>query len=163
MLFRSFLPDKAIDLMDEAGSKLNLVSDYTNTNDAENRLAELAKQKEQALEAEDYETAAKLRDEEAKLEKALNDNNNSERPVITVGHIQEIIEKKTGIPVGKLQEDEQAKMKNLIQNLNDKVIGQEEAVMKVAKAIRRSRAGLKSKHRPIGSFLFVGPDRKSVV
>lgn len=152
-----FLPDKAIDLMDEAGSKLNLLSDYTNTNDAENRLAEIAKQKEQALEAEDYETAAKLRDEEAKLEKALSDNNHSTRPIITVQHIQEIIEKKTGIPVGKLQEDEQVKMKNLVQNLNDKVIGQEEAVMKVAKAIRRSRAGLKSKHRPIGSFLFVGP------
>lgn len=152
-----FLPDKAIDLMDEAGSKLNLVSDYTNKNDAENRLAEIQKEKEQALKQEDYETAAKLRDEETKLEKALNENGNSARPVVTVQHIQEIIEKKTGIPVGKLHDDEQEKMKNLVANLNDKVIGQEEAVQKVARAIRRSRAGLKSKNRPIGSFLFVGP------
>jgi ATP-dependent Clp protease ATP-binding subunit ClpE len=152
-----FLPDKAIDLMDEAGSKLNLVSDYTNKNDAESRLAELAKEKEDALKQEDYETAAKLRDEEAKLEKALNENGNTTRPFVTVQHIQEIIEKKTGIPVGKLQEDEQVRMKNLVANLNGKVIGQEDAVQKVAKAIRRSRAGLKSKNRPIGSFLFVGP------
>lgn len=152
-----FLPDKAIDLMDEAGSKLNLVSDYTNKNDAENRLAEIQKEKEQALKQEDYETAAKLRDEETKLEKALNENGNSARPVVTVQHIQEIIEKKTGIPVGKLQEDEQEKMKNLVANLNEKVIGQKDAVQKVAKAIRRSRAGLKTKNRPIGSFLFVGP------
>ncbi len=152
-----FLPDKAIDLMDEAGSKLNLVSDYTDKNDAESRLADIAKEKEEALKLEDYETAAMLRDEEAKLEKALSDNGHAIRPVVTVQHIQEIIEKKTGIPVGKLQEDEQARMKNLAVNLNSKVIGQEEAVQKVAKAIRRSRAGLKSKNRPIGSFLFVGP------
>ncbi|WP_102262006.1 ATP-dependent Clp protease ATP-binding subunit [Mesobacillus jeotgali] len=152
-----FLPDKAIDLMDEAGSKLNLISDYTDKNDAESRLAEIAREKDEALKQEDYETAAKLRDEEAKLEKALNDNGTEVRPVVTVQHIQEIIEKKTGIPVGKLQEDEQARMKNLVANLNGKVIGQEEAVQKVAKAIRRSRAGLKSKNRPIGSFLFVGP------
>jgi len=152
-----FLPDKAIDLLDEAGSKLNLLSDYTNKNDAEHRLAEIAAEKEQALKQEDYETAAKLRDEEAKLEKAVNAKVNSARPIVTVQHIQEIIEKKTGIPVGKLQEDEQEKMKNLVATLNDKVIGQEEAVQKVARAIRRSRAGLKSKNRPIGSFLFVGP------
>lgn len=152
-----FLPDKAIDLMDEAGSKLNLVSDYTNKNDAERRLDEIEKEKEMALQQEDYEKAAKLRDEENKLEMALKENGNTTRPLVTVQHIQEIIEKKTGIPVGKLQEDEQVRMKNLVVNLNGKVIGQEEAVQKVAKAIRRSRAGLKSKNRPIGSFLFVGP------
>lgn len=152
-----FLPDKAIDLMDEAGSKLNLDSDYTNKNDAESRLAEIAKEKEQALKQEDYETAARLRDEEAKYENALNEKGFNDRPAVKVHHIQEIIEKKTGIPVGKLQQDEQEKMKNLAVNLNGKVIGQEDAVQKVAKAIRRSRAGLKSKNRPIGSFLFVGP------
>lgn len=152
-----FLPDKAIDLMDEAGSKLNLLSDYTNQDDAENRLAEIVKEKDQALKQEDYETAAKLRDEEAKLEKSLNEKGSASRPTVTLQHIQEIIETKTGIPVGKLQQDEQTKMKNLLVNLNGKVIGQQEAVQKVAKAIRRSRAGLKSKHRPIGSFLFVGP------
>ncbi|RSD28218.1 ATP-dependent Clp protease ATP-binding subunit [Mesobacillus subterraneus] len=152
-----FLPDKAIDLMDEAGSKLNLVSDYSDKKDAEHRLAEIAKEKEKALKNEDYETAAKLRDEEARLEKSLNDSGNAELPIVTVQHIQEIIEQKTGIPVGKLQEDEQRKMRNLATNLNSKVIGQQDAVEKVAKAIRRSRAGLKAKNRPIGSFLFVGP------
>jgi ATP-dependent Clp protease ATP-binding subunit ClpE len=152
-----FLPDKAIDLMDEAGSKINLICDYTNRTHTESRLAEIAKEKEQALKQEDYETAAKLRDEEAKLEKNLSDKDKSFRPIVTVKHIQEIIETKTGIPVGKLQQDEQKKMQNLVANLNDKVIGQEDAVQKVAKAIRRSRAGLKSKTRPIGSFLFVGP------
>ena len=92
-----------------------------------------------------------------KLEKALNTSKAVERPIVDVEHIQEIIEKKTGIPVGKLHNDEQLQMKELQKNLTSKVIGQEEAVEKVAKAIRRSRAGLKSKHRPIGSFLFVGP------
>ena len=152
-----FLPDKAIDLMDEAGSKINLKSDYSSTEEIENRLKEISKQKEQVLKEEKYEAAAKLRDEEVKLEKALNENGNSERPVVEVSHIQEIIEQKTGIPVGKLMEDEQAKMKNLEASLAKKVIGQDEAVEKVAKAIRRSRAGLKAKNRPIGSFLFVGP------
>ena len=152
-----FLPDKAIDLLDEAGSKLNLTSDYKSTDQIENRLKEIAKEKEEALKAENYEKAAKLRDEEAKLEKSLNTATASERPVVEVALIQEMIEQKTGIPVGKLQEDEQVKMKQLEENINRKVIGQAEAVKKVAKAIRRSRAGLKSKHRPIGSFLFIGP------
>ncbi|MGW9607543.1 AAA family ATPase, partial [Heyndrickxia sporothermodurans] len=105
-----------------------------------------------------YETAAKLRDEEEKLEKTLNANDQTNHSaIVDVSLIQEIIEQKTGIPVGKLQEDEQQKMKNIEKNLAKKVIGQEEAVKKIAKAIRRSRAGLKSKNRPIGSFLFVGP------
>ncbi|MFS0637202.1 AAA family ATPase [Mesobacillus foraminis] len=152
-----FLPDKAIDLMDEAGSRLNLEMDYTGRDHIEKRLAEIATEKENALKNEEYEKAAKLRDEESRLEKSLNDAGGSHRPIVTVEHIQAIIEQKTGIPVGKIQEDEQGKMKHLAENLASKVIGQEEAVKKVAKAIRRSRAGLKSKTRPIGSFLFVGP------
>ncbi|MEH7378700.1 ATP-dependent Clp protease ATP-binding subunit [Neobacillus drentensis] len=152
-----FLPDKAIDLLDEAGSKLNLVSDYKSNEQIEIRLKEIAAEKEEALKNEQYEKAASLRDEETNLEKSLHLISSSERPIVDVGLIQEIIEQKTGIPVGKLQQDEQLKMKALEVNLNQKVIGQEKAVYKVAKAIRRSRAGLKSKHRPIGSFLFVGP------
>lgn len=151
-----FLPDKAIDLMDEAGSKLNLNSDYTSTERIEQRLKEISKEKETVLNEENYEAAAELRQEEMKLEQALS-NGDQERPVVEVHHIQEIIEKKTGIPVGKLQEDEQTKMKNLYDGLAQKVIGQKDAVEKVTKAIRRSRAGLKAKNRPIGSFLFVGP------
>ena len=114
-------------------------------------------EKEAVLKSEEYEKAAKLREEEKSLEKALSTTSSTERPVVDVSHIQEIIEEKTGIPVGKLHEDEHMKMKSLEQNLAAKVIGQDEAVEKVAKAIRRSRAGLKSSHRPIGSFLFVGP------
>ena len=152
-----FLPDKAIDLMDEAGSKLNLEAGYTGKEQLEGRLAFIAKEKEVALANEDYEKAAKLRDEEAELEKNLESDSNDARPLVTVDQIHELIEKKTGIPVGKLQTDEQGKLKHLAENLANKVIGQDEAVKKVAKAIRRSRAGLKSKNRPIGSFLFVGP------
>ncbi|MBY6050582.1 ATP-dependent Clp protease ATP-binding subunit [Cytobacillus firmus] len=152
-----FLPDKAIDLMDEAGSKMNLQSGYIPAEDIEEQLKEISRQKEIVLKEEKYEEAAKLREEELKLQQALNGENKAERPVIETSLIQEIIEKKTGIPVGKLAENEQEKMQNLEENLAQKVIGQREAVQKVAKAIRRSRAGLKSKHRPIGSFLFVGP------
>lgn len=152
-----FLPDKAIDLMDEAGSKINLLSDYTPSDQIEKRLAEISKEKEKVLKEENYEAAANLREEEVELEKALNSDNLTTRPVIQVQSIQEIIEKKTGIPVGKLMENEQEKMKNLEDSLSQKVIGQKEAVDKIAKAVRRSRAGLKAKNRPIGSFLFVGP------
>ncbi len=151
-----FLPDKAIDLLDEAGSKMNLQAGVTNTDDIEKRLKEIAVEKEKALKAENYEAAAKLRDEEASLEKRL-ENKEEKKAVVDVHNIEAIIEKKTGIPVGKLQANETDKMKNLAENLVNKVIGQGEAVEKVAKAIRRSRAGLKAKHRPIGSFLFVGP------
>ena len=152
-----FLPDKAIDLLDEAGSKMNLSSNYTSTDEIEKRLKEIAQEKDEVLKKEEYEKAATLREEETKLVKDLNTSGSTERPIVDVELIQEIIEKKTGIPVGKLHGDEQLQMRDLQNNLAAKVIGQEEAVEKVAKAIRRSRAGLKSKHRPIGSFLFVGP------
>lgn len=151
-----FLPDKAIDLMDEAGSKLNLTIETAGVEETKQRLAEIHKEKQVALQEENYEKAAALRDEEEKLEKML-ENGNGQQPIITLEHIQEIIANKTGIPVGKMQEDEASKMKNLQEDLSKKVIGQNEAVQKVAKAIRRSRAGLKAKNRPIGSFLFVGP------
>jgi ATP-dependent Clp protease ATP-binding subunit ClpE len=152
-----FLPDKAIDLLDEAGSKANLRLGPTDEKQLQERLIQIAKEKEQAAKEENYELAAKLRDEELKLEKQLEQGVNQERPVVDVADIEQIIAEKTGIPVGKLQADEKEKMKHLEENLAKKVIGQAEAVKKVAKAIRRSRAGLKAKHRPIGSFLFVGP------
>ncbi|WP_442599289.1 AAA family ATPase [Neobacillus sp. D3-1R] len=152
-----FLPDKAIDLLDEAGSKINLSFSETDISHIENRLKEIHNEKEQALQREDYEKAAKLRDEETKLENALQETQPSNTATVEAALIAEIVQKKTGIPVGKLQLDENKKMKNLEENLGKKVIGQEEAVKKIAKAVRRSRAGLKSKTRPIGSFLFVGP------
>ncbi|MBE2904826.1 ATP-dependent Clp protease ATP-binding subunit [Anoxybacillus flavithermus] len=152
-----FLPDKAIDLLDEAGSKVSLKATPTNKEAIEQRLEQIRKEKEKAAQEENYELAAKLRTEELQLEKQLQQNGQAEQPVVDVIHIQQIIEEKTGIPVGKLQAEEQTKMKHLEENLAKKVIGQEEAVRKIAKAIRRSRAGLKAKNRPIGSFLFVGP------
>ncbi|EIS4902466.1 AAA family ATPase [Listeria innocua] len=151
------LPDKAIDLMDEVGSKYNLSIEKLDENTVSERIARLEEEKNQALQMEDYEKAAKVRDEITRLEENKTSNSFSERPVIQSSDIQAIIEEKTGIPVGRLQEDEQSKMKNLESNLTGKVIGQDDAVKKVAKAIRRSRVGLKAKNRPIGSFLFVGP------
>lgn len=155
-----FLPDKAIDLMDEVGSRLNLEQNAYDSATLETRLEEVVQQKEQAAEHEDYEKAATLRAEEMSLREkldAVKETNTIDTTNVTVEDIQLIVEEKTGIPVTKLQAAEQAKMKDLAENLGKKVIGQSEAVDKVAKAIRRSRAGLKSKDRPIGSFLFVGP------
>lgn len=153
-----FLPDKAIDLLDEAGSKLNLTIDSANTASIQEQLSKAAKSKEEALQKEAYEEAAKWRDEEAALEQKLAQGGAAaEAPIVTAEAIQLLIASKTGIPVGKLHQDEQLQMKHLEENLAGKVIGQNRAVQKVAKAIRRSRAGLKAKNRPIGSFLFVGP------
>ncbi|GKV68861.1 ATP-dependent Clp protease ATP-binding subunit ClpE [Sporosarcina sp. NCCP-2716] len=155
-----YLPDKAIDLMDEVGARLNLEHEPADTAALTARLEEVVFLKGQAAEQEDYETAAALRTEEMSLqEKLAAASNAGSKPeiVVTVADIERIVEEKTGIPVTKLQAAEQAKMKGLAGSLGSKVVGQTEAVDKIAKAIRRSRAGLKSKERPIGSFLFVGP------
>ncbi|WP_322903463.1 ATP-dependent Clp protease ATP-binding subunit [Paenibacillus sp. SGZ-1009] len=153
-----FLPDKAIDLLDEAGAKLNLAASANDDSQLRSRLEQVRAAKEQATAAEQYERAAELRDEEAILLESLSKGISASAPSeVLVQHIQQIVERKTGIPVGKLQQDEQNKMKNLAARLEGKVIGQQEAVEKVAKAIRRSRAGLKQQHKPIASFLFVGP------
>lgn len=153
-----FLPDKAIDLMDEVGSRLNLRSSAVDTTELHERLAQINLEKKEATEQEAYEKAARLRDEEANILAKLDQLDGKEQRVqVDVTDIQALIEQKTGIPVTKLQSDEQLKMKNLAAHLEAKVIGQSEAVTQVAKAIRRSRAGLKPKNRPIASFLFVGP------
>lgn len=155
-----FLPDKAIDLMDEVGSRLNLIHGAPDAKAIQERIDEVVASKEAAAEAEDYEKAAYLRTEEIHLRKQLERAEEVEKVEnieVTVAEVEQIVEEKTGIPVTKLQAAEQAKMKNMADSLRAKVIGQDEAVDKVAKAIRRSRAGLKAKTRPIGSFLFVGP------
>ncbi|GIO24902.1 ATP-dependent Clp protease ATP-binding subunit [Oceanobacillus sp. J11TS1] len=153
-----FLPDKAIDLMDEVGSRLNLANAQKDSVSIQQRLEEITKQKQEAADKEDYERAANLRYQEIQLQKQLEKVEDGEKTLdVDVSDIQLIVEEKTGIPVTKMQKDEKEKMKNLADDLRAKVIGQEEAVNKVAKAIRRSRAGLKAKERPIGSFLFVGP------
>ena len=153
-----FLPDKAIDLMDEVGSRLNLKNSQQDSTSLKNRLDEIVKEKQEAAEREDYELAANLRYQEIQLQKQLEKADDSEKVTdVSVHDVELIVEEKTGIPVTKMQAEEQKQMKNLAENLRGKVIGQDEAVDKVAKAIRRSRAGLKSKERPIGSFLFLGP------
>src|SRR5690625_4133021 len=155
-----FLPDKAIDLMDEVGSRLNLANAEKDSDTIEKQLNKIIKEKEQAAEQEDYEKAANLRYQEIQLQKQLDkakEDNKEVSPHVTVHDVEEIVEEKTGIPVTKLQADEQEKMRDFAEHLRKKVIGQDEAVDNLAKAIRRSRAGLKSKYRPIGSFLFIGP------
>lgn len=150
------LPDKAIDLMDEAGSKVNLRTTSGEGAATQERLEQIARQKEQATKREDYEEAARLRDEEKKLLDQL-EKEPQQKALVDVETVAAIVEGKTGIPVRRLQKDEQNQLKNLAQRLRGQVIGQDEAVQKVAKAIRRNRAGLRRGQRPIGSFLFVGP------
>lgn len=157
-----FLPDKAIDLMDEAGSKINLLHSSDDELEIQSRLEQIAAEKEKATQQENYEKAAQLRDEEIRLTEqrdkaAAGESVSQNKAEVTVDVIQQIIENKTGIPVRRLQKDEQQKMKDLPERLNADVIGQENAVQKVARAIRRNRAGLRRGSRPIGSFLFVGP------
>src|SRR5699024_10050431 len=155
-----FLPDKAIDLMDEVGSRHNLANAEQDSTKLEAKMKDIVAAKEKAAEQEDYEEAANLRYQEIQLQKQLDKAKNQPNEVkekVTVEDVQLIVEEKTGIPVTKLQSEAQAQMRDLADNLREKVIGQDEAVDHIAKAVRRSRAGLKSKNRPIGSFLFVGP------
>ncbi|WP_172252403.1 ATP-dependent Clp protease ATP-binding subunit [Saccharibacillus deserti] len=153
-----FLPDKAIDLLDESGAKLNLRASTGGSDEIQARLEQIKLEKDAAAREEDYERAAKLRDEETVLNKRLGGEPSGEEVLeVSVEDIQAIIERKTGIPVGKLQADERGKMKNLSARLESRVIGQTEAVDKVSKAVRRGRAGLRSSGKPIASFLFVGP------
>lgn len=152
------MPDKAIDLMDVAGAKANLTHGTGNQEDIEERLKTIEKEKQQAAEQEQYEKAARLRQEELQLQDELEraQSKESAETAITVADIQAIIEKKTGIPVQKLEQDEQTRLKHLADHLGEKVVGQTEAVEAVAKAIRRGRAGFRREGRPIASFLFHG-------
>jgi ATP-dependent Clp protease ATP-binding subunit ClpE len=155
-----FLPDKAIDLLDEAGSKKNLTLKTADPATIENEIHTAEAHKQQALDNEDYEKAAFYRDQVAKLEKAKKDaeeNHSDQSATVTEKDMQTIVEEKTNIPVGELQKQEQSQLKDLDKNLKANVIGQDEAVNKVTRAIRRNRIGLNKSGRPIGSFLFVGP------
>ena len=160
-----FLPDKAIDLIDEASSKIrmSISEEPQDLKDKEEALAKIIQEKETAVEKEEFEQAAKLLQEENKLIAEIdavkteqNDNETKERPEIKVDDIAEIVASWTGIPVMKLTEDDHEKMKNLEAELKKRVIGQDEAVAAVAKAIRRGRLGLKNPNRPTGSFVFLG-------
>ena len=153
-----FLPDKAIDLLDEAGSKKNLTIAFVDPKSIEKKLEYAQQQKREASQEEDFEKAAYYRDQITKLEKLMKTQvEDEEMPFVTEKDMEKIVEEKTGIPVGDLKEKEQTQLKNLADDLNKRVIGQQEVVEKVSKAIRRNRIGLGKVNRPIGSFLFVGP------
>ncbi len=162
-----FLPDKAIDLIDEASSKkkLSSLTAPKDLKELEDKLKSIEKSKQEAITAQDFEKAAELRDKEKELSEKVKSQSeqwkekttNTKDLVVTADDIADIISGWTNIPVKKLAEEESEKLKNLEQLLHARVIGQNEAVDAVAKAIRRGRAGLKDPKRPIGSFLFLGP------
>lgn len=161
-----FLPDKAIDLIDEASSKMRIKA-FTappEIKDIEEKLAKVSSRKRESIEKQEFEAAAKLRDEEETIRKELDEKkakwqsaNSKDELCITENDICDIISDWTGIPVRKLATEEQERLKNIEDILHKRVVGQEEAVTAVAKAIRRGRVGLKDPKRPTGSFIFLGP------
>lgn len=153
-----FLPDKAIDLLDEAGSKMNLTLNFVDPKVIDQRLIEAENLKSQATREEDFEKAAYFRDQIAKYKEMQKKKiTDQDTPIISEKTIEHIIEQKTNIPVGDLKEKEQSQLIHLAEDLKSHVIGQDDAVDKIAKAIRRNRVELGTPNRPIGSFLFVGP------
>ena len=153
-----FLPDKAIDLLDEAGSRMNLTIPYIDKDKMQERINAAEQLKEEALKNEDYEKAAYYRDQIEKYEKVKDQKVDPDKsPVITNKIMNKIVEEKTGIPVGDIQKQEENQLQNLASDLKAHIIGQDKAVDKVARAIRRNRIGFNKSGRPIGSFLFVGP------
>lgn len=161
-----FLPDKAIDLIDEAGSKVRLRSYTTppNLKELELKLEEVRKEKDAAVQSQEFEKAASLRDTEQRLREQLDETKKSwkeqqgkENSEVTVEDIAHVVSSWTGVPVSKLAQTETQKLLNLEEILHSRVIGQEEAVKAVSKAVRRARAGLKDPKRPNGSFIFLGP------
>ncbi|MCO4852274.1 ATP-dependent protease ATP-binding subunit ClpC [Bacillus vallismortis] len=161
-----FLPDKAIDLIDEAGSKVRLRSFTTppNLKELEQKLDEVRKEKDAAVQSQEFEKAASLRDTEQRLREQVEDTKKSwkekqgqENSEVTVDDIAMVVASWTGVPVSKIAQTETDKLLNMESILHSRVIGQDEAVVAVAKAVRRARAGLKDPKRPIGSFIFLGP------
>ena len=161
-----FLPDKAIDLIDESASqvRMKIYNEPDEIKMLQEKIDIIMKEKEEAIYNQEFEKAATIRDEEKelkdRLEKSLNlwrKKKTKDIIEITEDNITEVISKWTGIPVQKLSQDDNEKLKNLEEKLHERIIGQDEAVKAVAKAIRRGRVGLKDPKRPIGSFLFLGP------
>ena len=161
-----FLPDKAIDLIDEASAKARLETyiEPEEIKKLEEKVQKTSMEKEEAINVQDFEKAAKLRDEERKLKEELEKENSkwkekNNKNIVNIGkeEIARIVSRWTGIDTSKITETETERLKNLEKELHKRVVGQEEAVSAVAKAIRRSRVGLKDPNRPIGSFLFLGP------
>ena len=161
-----YMPDKAIDLIDEAAAKvrINNLTTPSNLKDLEGNLESIIKEKEDAISLEDFEKAAKLREDEIDLKNKFNDmkkdwstKTSVKKHVVDKNEIAKVVSKWTSVPVEKLTQSEAEKLLNLENILHEKIIGQNEAVKSVAKAIRRAKVGLKNPNRPIGSFLFLGP------
>ena len=161
-----FLPDKAIDLLDESASRVNL-RNYTaplNVRELEEKIQELEKEKEEAIKTEAFEQASLIKQKQNEIKKNLEEernlwekNSKKENNLVDEGEIADIVTGWTGIPVKKLQQEEQGRLINMENTLQERIIGQDEAVRSVSKAIRRGRIGLKNPKRPVGSFLFLGP------
>ena len=161
-----FLPDKAIDLMDEAASRVRLHS-FTappDVKEQEDRLKALQNEKKEAIAHQDFEQAASLRDEERKLRQdiaqkraAWEERKNNSHEVVTEEDIAQIVASWTGVPVKKMTEDESERLLHMEELLHKRVVGQDEAISAVSRALRRARAGLQDPKRPIGSFIFLGP------
>ena len=161
-----FLPDKAIDLIDEAGSRVRLRGSVTpaSVKDAMQVLEQVRKEKDEAIASQQYEAAAELRDRELRqnedldtLEKNWKEGENAERRVVTEDDIAEVVSMWTGIPVTRLAEEETERLLQMEGELHKRIIGQDEAIISVSKSVRRARAGLKDSRRPIGVFMFLGP------
>ena len=161
-----FLPDKAIDLIDEASSRVRLRGSVTpaSVKDAMQVLEEVRKEKDDAIASQQYETAAELRDREIQknedldtLEKEWQEGRDNERPVVTDEDIAEVVSMWTGIPVTRLAQEETERLLRMEEEIHKRIIGQDEAIMNISKSVRRARAGLKDPRRPIGVFMFLGP------
>ncbi|MEU6063878.1 MULTISPECIES: ATP-dependent Clp protease ATP-binding subunit [Streptomyces] len=156
-----FLPDKAIDLMDQAAARVRLRSKtpLSDTRDIEDRIAALNREKDQAVADEEYERAKELRDriKDAEEQLAGSDRAEEHAPKVTAEDIAEVVSRTTGIPVTQLTEEERERLMKLEEHLHERVVGQDEAITAVARAVRRARAGMSDPNRPVGSFLFLGP------
>jgi len=161
-----FLPDKAIDLMDEAGSRVRIRTSGAplSVKESQKGLATVRREKDEAIAAQQYEYAAELRDRELKLADKLQDlqtewqaTSSDDQPVVDGEEIAEVVSMWTGIPVTRMAVEETERLIHMEDNLHQRIVGQDEAIVRVSKAVRRARAGLKDPRRPIGSFLFLGP------
>lgn len=159
-----FLPDKAIDVMDEAGAKVKLSSSASDEilEHLKKDLEDIKKEKERAIDRQEFEKAAKLRDREKELERKIAERKRmlqakEEGLIVTEEHVAQVVSRWTGIPLFRLEEGEQTKLLRMEEELRKRIISQDEAIVAISKAIRRSRAGIKDPRRPIGSFIFLGP------
>jgi ATP-dependent Clp protease ATP-binding subunit ClpC len=153
-----FLPDKAIDLIDQAGARLQLASPSIDTDALRAKLTELEAAKEKAVAEEDYEKASALRDETAAVQARLDGKPGaSETPAVTADQIADVVSRATGIPASQMTEQEKQRLRRLEDELHQRVVGQDDAVKAIARAVRRSRTGMADPDRPVGSFLFLGP------